>query len=126
MSTKIFKCTCCNEEVTVPYFYKDGVYGYTCIKKVNPTAKKSDRFLSAGDAIKAVKAYRTAEIVKVLHDVTIGSRVGDVVVFTLELQTGTITKKAFYTHTSYGTDMPYYAKRGDVNYFRVLSQPVLL
>jgi hypothetical protein len=37
---KTYVCSCCGSEVTAPYFFKGGVYGYTCIKKVNPTAKK--------------------------------------------------------------------------------------
>lgn len=37
---KIYICSCCGSEVTAPYFFNGGVYGYTCIKKVNPTAKK--------------------------------------------------------------------------------------
>ena len=37
----MFNCSCCGTEVTSPYFYMGGVYGYTCIKKVNPNAKKN-------------------------------------------------------------------------------------
>ena len=36
----IFSCACCGSDVTAPYFHKGFVYGYTCIKKVNPAAKK--------------------------------------------------------------------------------------
>ena len=37
---KVYSCTCCGSTVTCPYFFNGGVYGYTCIKKVNPSAKK--------------------------------------------------------------------------------------
>ena len=37
----MFNCSCCGTEVTSPYFFNGGVYGYTCIKKVNPNAKKN-------------------------------------------------------------------------------------
>ena len=37
----MFNCTCCGTEVTAPYFYKGGVYGWTCIKKVNPNARRN-------------------------------------------------------------------------------------
>ena len=37
----MFNCSCCGTEVTSPYFFSGGVYGYTCIKKVNPNAKKN-------------------------------------------------------------------------------------
>ena len=39
----VFICTCCGSEVTVPYFFGNGVYGWSCIKKVNPAAKKRAR-----------------------------------------------------------------------------------
>lgn len=37
----MFNCSCCGTEVTSPYFFNGGVYGYTCIKKVNPKAKRN-------------------------------------------------------------------------------------
>ena len=37
----MFNCSCCGTDVTSPYFFNGGVYGYTCIKKVNPNAKKN-------------------------------------------------------------------------------------
>lgn len=37
----MFNCSCCGTEVASPYFYDGGVYGWTCIKKVNPKAKKN-------------------------------------------------------------------------------------
>lgn len=37
----MFNCSCCGTEVTSPYFYDGGVYGYTCIKKVNPNTKRN-------------------------------------------------------------------------------------
>ena len=36
----MLNCSCCGTEITSPYFYDGGVYGYTCIKKVHPTAGK--------------------------------------------------------------------------------------
>jgi hypothetical protein len=38
---KVFSCHCCGSEVTAPYFYKGAVYGYTCIKKVDPDHKRT-------------------------------------------------------------------------------------
>lgn len=37
----MFNCTCCGSEITSPYFYSGGVYGWSCIKKVNPSAKRN-------------------------------------------------------------------------------------
>ena len=37
----MFYCSCCGTEVTSPYFYEGGVYGYTCIKKVKPDTKRN-------------------------------------------------------------------------------------
>lgn len=37
----MFNCTCCGTELSSPYFYNGGVYGWTCIKKVNPNARKN-------------------------------------------------------------------------------------
>jgi hypothetical protein len=37
----MFNCSCCGTDVTSPYFYNGGVYGWTCIKKVNPNAKRN-------------------------------------------------------------------------------------
>lgn len=34
------KCALCGEELTCPIEYKGLVYGYSCIKKVNPNYKK--------------------------------------------------------------------------------------
>lgn len=39
--SKVYSCSCCGSDVTVPYFFKGGVYGYTCIKKVDPKAKRT-------------------------------------------------------------------------------------
>lgn len=40
-SGKVYQCFCCGSEVTAPQFYKGKVYGWTCIKKVDPSAKRS-------------------------------------------------------------------------------------
>lgn len=37
----MFNCTCCGTEIKSPYFYNGGVYGWTCIKKVNPSEKRN-------------------------------------------------------------------------------------
>lgn len=34
------KCTLCGEELTAPQIYKGAVYGWSCIKKVCPSARK--------------------------------------------------------------------------------------
>lgn len=36
----VFSCACCGSDVTAPYFHNGHVYGYTCIKKVDPSIKK--------------------------------------------------------------------------------------
>lgn len=40
MVKMVYSCACCGSDVTSPYFFNGAVYGYTCIKKVNPSAKK--------------------------------------------------------------------------------------
>lgn len=54
----MFNCTCCGTEVNSPYFFEGGVYGYTCIKKVNPKAKRN----------KAKTNFFEVEVVKVVFD----------------------------------------------------------
>ena len=34
------KCARCGEDLTAPHFFKGKPYGWTCIKIVNPTARK--------------------------------------------------------------------------------------
>lgn len=34
------RCALCGEIVTAPVFFQGKIYGWSCIKKVNPTAKK--------------------------------------------------------------------------------------
>jgi len=36
----IVHCALCGEELTAPQFYKGKPYGWSCIKKVDPKAKK--------------------------------------------------------------------------------------
>jgi hypothetical protein len=36
-----FTCELCGEELTCPQVYQGKIYGWSCIKKVNPDAKKS-------------------------------------------------------------------------------------
>lgn len=36
----ICKCNRCGEDLTAPYFFKGKPYGWTCIKIVNPGARK--------------------------------------------------------------------------------------
>ena len=38
---KALSCHLCGEKLTQPHFYKGNIYGWSCIKKVNPAAKKS-------------------------------------------------------------------------------------
>lgn len=33
-------CHRCGEEITAPYFFKGRAYGWSCIKLINPAAKK--------------------------------------------------------------------------------------
>lgn len=42
MATQLKKCYCalCGEELTAPQQFNGKMYGYSCILKVNPTAKK--------------------------------------------------------------------------------------
>lgn len=35
-----FTCELCGEELTCPYIHNGKIYGWTCIKKVNPSARK--------------------------------------------------------------------------------------
>lgn len=37
----MFNCSCCGTDIASPYFYNGGVYGWSCIKKVNPNAKRN-------------------------------------------------------------------------------------
>ena len=41
LSFGVPKCALCGEELTAPIAYNGAFYGWTCIKKVNPAAKKS-------------------------------------------------------------------------------------
>lgn len=36
-----FTCELCSEELTCPQIYMGKIYGWSCIKKVNPNARKS-------------------------------------------------------------------------------------
>ena len=36
-----FTCELCGEELTCPQIYDGKIYGWSCIKKVNPNAKKA-------------------------------------------------------------------------------------
>lgn len=38
---QVFQCFCCGSDVTAPQFYKGKVYGWSCIKKVDPSAKRT-------------------------------------------------------------------------------------
>ncbi|MEG2922046.1 MAG: hypothetical protein RR856_13505, partial [Acinetobacter sp.] len=37
---KPFECALCGAGVSSPYFFNDDVYGWSCIKVVNPSQKK--------------------------------------------------------------------------------------
>lgn len=45
MAKKTFglTCACCGTDITAPQFYNNKAYGYTCILKVNPDAKRSKK-----------------------------------------------------------------------------------
>jgi hypothetical protein len=50
----LIRCTCCQAELSAPQFYNGFPYGYTCIKKVDPTQKKSKIVYLAMEAFKLV------------------------------------------------------------------------
>lgn len=36
-------CSCCGADINAPQFYKGKAYGYTCIKKVDPSFKRKTK-----------------------------------------------------------------------------------
>ena len=60
---KPFECAHCGAGVSAPYFYQDEVYGWTCIKYVNPKAKRyKNKVKISGVEVKWVKFYNDADI----------------------------------------------------------------
>ena len=51
---KMFNCSCCGSDVSSPYFFEGGVYGYTCIKKVNPKVKRNKGKCHLVEVVKVV------------------------------------------------------------------------
>lgn len=60
----MFNCSCCGTEVTSPYFFNGGVYGWTCIKKVNQNAKRN----------KPKTKFAEVEVLKVVFESDLMSR----------------------------------------------------
>lgn len=57
---KVYSCSCCGSDVTVPYFHGKGVYGYTCIRKVNPNARRTKAKFVMVDSIETKRTEGTA------------------------------------------------------------------
>lgn len=62
---KTLTCACCGSEVTCPQFFDGKVYGYTCIKKVNPAAKQSKVVYVAAELV-SVKALGSMQDVIII------------------------------------------------------------
>ena len=56
MNTTLIRCTCCQAELTAPQFYNGNPYGYTCIKKVDPSYKRTKTVYVACDSFKVIQA----------------------------------------------------------------------
>lgn len=60
---KPYECTHCGAGVSAPYFYQDNVYGWTCIKYVNPKAKRyKNKIQVSGIEVKWVEFDNDADI----------------------------------------------------------------
>lgn len=70
MNTTMIRCTCCQAELTAPQFYNGNPYGYTCIKKVDPSYKRTKTVYLAMEAFKLISdpATSTRHIVNVKHN----------------------------------------------------------
>lgn len=55
MSNSI-RCTCCQALLTAPQFHNGYAYGWTCIKKVDPSFKQTKTVYVACEAFKVVQA----------------------------------------------------------------------
>lgn len=75
----LFNCTCCAAELTAPYFFNGGVYGYTCIKKVNPAAKKNKKQCVE---VEVIKVFKNDNSTRQIYRVKIQDKVQDVIVYT--------------------------------------------
>jgi hypothetical protein len=54
--TTSIRCTCCQTELTAPQFHNGNPYGWTCIKKVDPSHKQTKIVYVACEAFKVVVA----------------------------------------------------------------------
>lgn len=81
---KSCNCTKCGEPLTAPYFFEGQPYGWTCIKTVNPTAKKknSKEFWIEADEHNFNSEVLTKQVVIVYYTFN-GKRIkgGDLVLF---------------------------------------------
>lgn len=50
------RCTCCQAELTAPQFHDGKPYGWTCIKKVDPSFKQTKTVYVACEGFKVVQA----------------------------------------------------------------------
>jgi len=48
-------CALCGEKLTAPIFYDGKIYGWSCIKKVNPTLKKKKTHFVVADSFTTTK-----------------------------------------------------------------------
>ena len=60
------KCSLCGEELTAPQVYNGFMYGYTCVKKINPNYKKpkTPQFFALADSfqVEELNQYQTKVI----------------------------------------------------------------
>lgn len=49
------RCTCCQAELSAPQFFNGNPYGYTCVKKVDPSQKKSKTVYVQCEAFKVIQ-----------------------------------------------------------------------
>lgn len=60
---KVYQCACCSSDVTAPYFFEGKVYGYTCIKKVAPAAKRTKAVYDLADDVRKHQTRHNMAIV---------------------------------------------------------------
>ncbi len=58
------KCTCCQADITAPQFHNGKPYGWTCILKVKPNAKRSKKstWIKADEIIETVVGLRIKRV----------------------------------------------------------------
>lgn len=72
----MIRCTCCQAELTAPQFYNGNPYGFTCIKKVDPTQKRNKTIYVACDSFKVIQAGQRNVV-----NITVGGKVKQVVCY---------------------------------------------